>query len=586
MISSAFERLQIVAKWLLSYLRSDWRPEHYPIRIRKQSDLPLEVAWFAQVLNWPGPVGLGASRGEAREALYARLREIAAHRAQHGERMPRPGEYVPIQFAATDRVGAVPGLLDDFIENVLGFNKGDPVFVSDLTRLGDFGDDDRVAELADRIQRRYQVTIANADEATVADILEQIDAASRQSQCVVNATSGPLLPPGALGGDAFAARVMELIRERGELRELFYEPDAFRIVTRDESAMMLNLYNGYQAYLSVDQEQRANAIARLALAWRLPEDLDDIGYETAETDLYPAIRARSYFELYELELSLEGRESLGIPCSELASYLSLSLVYDEPHAIKFVSDEQLEDWGVTFYEAYEAAMRNLGERPISYIENNGLYEICVNDSHDAARMLLVGALQNLEVEGDLICMVPSRDCLLLTGAESAAGLSRMAERGREAISSRAISGISFRLVEDRWEPWLPDRGHPSYRALHNLRCESIGQDYAEQEALLEKLHERTGEDIYVGSYSGVDAKDRSWSYALWAENIVTLLPRAEYLVFVHADGENIMFVPWDAAVAIAGDLMHDAGLYPVRYRVDEFPSPEQLERLRAAAIEP
>src|SRR5690606_37708012 len=98
----------------------------------------------------------------------------------------------------------------------------------------------------------------------------------------------------------------------------------------------------------------------------------------------------------------------------------------------------------------------------------------------------------------------------------------------------------------------------------------------------EKLHEQTGVDIFVASYSGIDAKDRCWTYTLWAENVVTLLPRAEYLVFGYGEKSTIKFVPWDAALAIVGSLMREEDMFPVRYFVKEFPSPEQLEQLRAA----
>lgn len=389
-----------------------------------------------------------------------------------------------------------------------------------------------------------------------------------------------------LDRDAFAARVMGLIQKHGANLRLAYEPEPFRIVSLEESKQILNLHNGYQMYMNAAPEDRANVIAKTAIAWRLPEDQLELGYESVVTDLHPAVRARSYFDLFGLELSLDGTKPPEVPHHEFAEFLSLLLVYDEPHTVSFVNAQQLEDWGVTFYEAYEAAVRNLAEKPIAYVESEGLFELCANDAHDAARMLLVEAMKSFEVTGDLICMVPSRDCLLLTGSDNSAGLRLMAERAREAIQSRMITCIAFRLVDDHWEPWLPQKNHPSYSAFHRLHCDSLGQDYVEQKALLEELHEKTGDDIFVATYSGVDAKDRSWTYTLWAENVLSLLPRAEYLVFGYGENQTIRFVPWDAAATIVGGMMHDTGMYPVRYRVEDFPTPEQLERLRAVAIEP
>ena len=37
--------------------------------------------------------------------------------------------------------------------------------------------------------------------------------------------------------------------------------------------------------------------------------------------------------------------------------------------------------------------------------------------------------------------------------------------------------------------------------------QSAGQDYSEQKELLDRLHEKTGEDVFVASYSVMQHKD-------------------------------------------------------------------------------
>ena len=171
------QRWRIARSWLLSFLRSDRLPEHYPIDIREQSGVPLESTWFAHVLNWPGPSGLGSTKQLARQALLRTLQEIAAERWSRGEAMPRPGSFVPVEFASAERVNADPELLEEFIVKALGFNAGDPVFISDQTSIEDFGDELEVELIRTRIHQHFGVAVPAAGPTSVADLLVRIRAA-------------------------------------------------------------------------------------------------------------------------------------------------------------------------------------------------------------------------------------------------------------------------------------------------------------------------------------------------------------------------------------------------------------------------
>lgn len=174
------ERIQIGWKWLLSFRKREWAITDYPVRVRTNGQAPEPgIAWCAQILNWPGPAGLGPTKAEAYEQLSGNLEEIRQHR----ETMPRPGTHVPIQFASTERVGANPAVLDDFIERVLLFSRNDPVFISDESSLHDFGDTTKVQELATRIRDVYSIDVSDIaeDSGNIAAILERISKAGEQS---------------------------------------------------------------------------------------------------------------------------------------------------------------------------------------------------------------------------------------------------------------------------------------------------------------------------------------------------------------------------------------------------------------------
>jgi predicted RNase H-like HicB family nuclease len=104
------DRFRIAKSWLTSFLNAEWRPEDYPTGVRKQVGVPRDATWYAQVLNWPGPVGLGATPDEARAALKANLLAIAENRR-------RAGKAVTTSVAANSIGSPVPGrgiaLLDE-----------------------------------------------------------------------------------------------------------------------------------------------------------------------------------------------------------------------------------------------------------------------------------------------------------------------------------------------------------------------------------------------------------------------------------------------------------------------------------------
>jgi len=392
------------------------------------------------------------------------------------------------------------------------------------------------------------------------------------------------MPKPPLDKDAFAAAVIERIKLRGETRELVYDAKEFRIGLADGNALRLNLHNVYKTYSDAAEQDRPLVIARAAVGWRLPEDELELGYESIAPDLYPAIRSRSYFELLRLEAELEGRGVCDVAFVELAEHLCVALVHDEPHTMRFITQDDIAMWGINIYEAFEQARRNLELAPIHYAELGKCYAINSNDGYDSARLLMTDMVRQFDVAGDYIAMAPSRDLLLLTGANDPAGLKAMVELAREALRNRPVSGLAFHLDGDTWAPWLPAVEHPSYRDFHELQLDTFGVDYTDQAQLLERLYEQREEAVFVAQFGMIDQSDCGFSIAVWTRDVIADLPRVEFLAFVGDEETIIRDVPWEQAVEIVGHLMVEQPIYPVRYRVDEFPSPDELRRLQAVAV--
>ena len=149
----------------------------------------------------------------------------------------------------------------------------------------------------------------------------------------------------------------------------------------------------------------------------------------------------------------------------------------------------------------------------------GVYLSTTHDSYDASRLLLTELIRQLRLKGDPIAMIPNRESLIVVGSEDELGLAGMVKLASKALKEpRPISGIALRFDGDEWTPWLPDVSHPSYNDFRKLYVQALATDYAWQKDLLDKLHTKRDEDIFVATYSLLQAPDgKLLTYAVWTE---------------------------------------------------------------------
>jgi uncharacterized protein YtpQ (UPF0354 family) len=381
--------------------------------------------------------------------------------------------------------------------------------------------------------------------------------------------------------DEFAKMVIDRLREAGVTDEISYDPEQFQVSVEGEKESVLFLHNAYREYCTLSAEHRPQSLRRFVRGWLQAHKPPPEEYADIRPDILPAVRSRSFFESTRLRMILGNNEDTLLPYQMLGDDLGLGLVYDMPDSMKPISNKELDLWGVTFYEALEAARENLAQlrpRIIGPKEGEGVYVFTTNDGYDSSRLILMELIRQFQVKGDYIAMAPGREMLIVAGSEDKSGLEAMLALAKKAFEQpRTVSGMAFRLDGDEWVSWMPKDSHSLYDGFRMLRIQSCGQDYAEQKELLDQLHKERGEDVLVASYSVMQHKDTGYrtSYCAWIRGLISLLPQAERIVF-GSDNQEPVMASWDKVVAIVGDLMTPMGIYPERYRVQDFPSAEQL----------
>jgi|SRR5579872_164892 len=179
------ENISAAWRFVVSFRKSTWALEDYPISIRAQRiDVNCgytaarfkQHAYLARVVKWWTLTGGGETPQDAMRELAAQFESVKAERQREGRPLPRPGTAVPIQFAARERVGAHPELADDFVRRVLGL---DWAWISDDSSLWDFHTDETSDALFEKIKDVYGVDVSDIESGNLAQILDRIAAAMR-----------------------------------------------------------------------------------------------------------------------------------------------------------------------------------------------------------------------------------------------------------------------------------------------------------------------------------------------------------------------------------------------------------------------
>jgi hypothetical protein len=354
------------------------------------------------------------------------------------------------------------------------------------------------------------------------------------------------------------------------------------------------LGNVYANFCSVPRKARQRVVSEFVTAAASIPDFPSIpaDFATVKPSLMPVIRDAAYFSLIQLMHRKNGKKDAGLEdlSKPIAGGLQVGLAYDTERNITSLDREHFEKWGVSLDDAFKAAKENLWEKtdPNRLAGQNGIYHGEWADSYDSSRLVLTELIYRLSVDGDPVAFVPNRDQLWVTGTNNSAALAALLKGGLEGHFKQGhpLSPDLYVLVDGSWKVHVPE--DKSLRELWmKIKRQRDAIDYAQQQKLLNEIHEQEDIDIFVASYKIYERKDGlAYSACVWTDGIDSSLPRSENIAFM-ADVENPEYfvVPWEAAASVIGNLLElEPDLVPARYRARQFPSGEQLARLRPLAL--
>jgi hypothetical protein len=302
--------------------------------------------------------------------------------------------------------------------------------------------------------------------------------------------------------------------------------------------------------------------------------------------MLPVLRSWWSFAGEALTDRIFGTEAPCAPAvSHIGSDLGVALIAGGTTPGSAITGAQLRASGLEAEAALAHALDNLKAISASAFESvkPGVFASRWGDGHDAARLLLPDLVAALPVTGDPVVMAPTRDRLLVAGADDPDALAALADAAAEALSKteQPLSAQALRLRDGTWVDFSGDG--EQFAPFLDLMRGQWTRDYAEQKQLLDQLHTQNGEEVVVASYAPMQNRSTGKPFCLtfWVDGFVNLLPRADSIVLKSAT--EVIVAPWRAMTGVVGHRLAPTDHYPIRYRAEAFPSATELEQLRAVA---
>lgn len=396
----------------------------------------------------------------------------------------------------------------------------------------------------------------------------------------------------------FAQLALDYVKAQGERRAIAIDAERDRLVVGTPPGPVSFVFLGHarKEYDEAPAGEQDRVLARRF--WSAIDTAAEPDPKRVLKGILPRVRDRAWFSAVRRQAELElGADEAAIdevmlPHKVLNDELAAHLAYELPTSVMEIGPDRLDAWGVSFEAAWSQAKANLKARSTRPFDSPspGLYVSPYHDGLDASRLVVPELFTGLEVKGKPVALAPTHDILLVTGDEDEEGLNQAAAWAEEALlEPRAHSAVAFRLESGRWVPWMPAKGHPAWSKLKLLALQTLASAYARQKEVLEALLEANGHQLFVGTLRAFRGPGGDvFTACAWTEGVEALLPKTDRIDFVKLgpDGSaakgQVWSTTYEVALQTVGHLMEASGDLPERYRVQGFPTSEELEAMAQA----
>jgi uncharacterized protein YtpQ (UPF0354 family) len=218
-----------------------------------------------------------------------------------------------------------------------------------------------------------------------------------------------------------------------------------KVTSADGSELSAFLDNAYDMYRQ-DPKAKSEVIGRFIVATL--ETAAGVPEKVESARIIPVIKDRPWLEeSREALLSRGAKKTPEYVYENFSPDLIIVYAEDSPKNIRYVTPKDLEEIKIEQKQLRELATENL-KRLLPKIERrgtNGLYMLTAGGNYEAS-LLLLDSIWNdgqMDVLGDIVVAVPTRDLLLVTGSQDQEGIEKVTQIVKKSFSE----GFSYRLTQ-------------------------------------------------------------------------------------------------------------------------------------------
>lgn len=374
---------------------------------------------------------------------------------------------------------------------------------------------------------------------------------------------------GGSAQDRFARTVTARLRRAGWATPLDYDRDRFELDTGTALGRVYlgNMFNGWKS--AADSAARDTEFDKIVSFFL--EAAAGVPDELPLDRLLPIVRNRGDIEnIWADERFAATDPTYAGAMQPLCEVMAVLVAADSEHGIRLLSAQALADGGLDFDAALERALDNLrAASPCHFERQDGGFHISAyGDHYDSSRVLLPHLFGQLGLKGDPVAIVFERRSILVAGSRDRDALTAMAAAVQAWLpeADRPVSCLPIVLRDGRWTPF--DAEEAGVPALHAVRGQQWGWTYGDQKSLLEALHARTGEDIFVASLMLIEHHGWLRTLTTWTTDALSLLPKADVVMIGASGGGPSIARSWKSIEQVLGPLTPEPGMWPLRYRID------------------
>jgi len=270
--------------------------------------------------------------------------------------------------------------------------------------------------------------------------------------------------------------------------------------------------------------------------------------------------------------------------------MMVELVEDSKTQVAGVSEEALQELGLNKEEAFKIAVaahvRESNSDSWEPVENIWISKY--QDDYDFARLIAAGTNVMLPFEiSDVVLFAPTHSDCIISNKHDSDTLQRMIDVGEKLSGEDRV--LSKRLwtmnVAGQWVHYENNQNADTARIVKLQQVLDDSLNYQDQKTALDSQHEKTGKDIYVANYMGLQNKVGDIiSNCTYTIDLPTLLPKTDWVsIYDHSTDEVWGEARWDDFIAaIQGSYTEMTDFPPVRLAILNLLSEQQKTQLKQA----